>query len=128
MNFRAATGPLAGARAPLAAAWGLMLVAFALVWSHPVVLVAVGLAALAGAVIRGAGSALASAAHACDGVRQGVAPRDRKCSDAPASHMAQLKSATPCAHATAASTTAPGVPDPSACCADAPAFCASVSA
>ena len=63
MNFRAATGPLAGARAPLAAAWGLMLVAFALVWSHPVVLVAVGLAALAGAVISGAGSELARAAR-----------------------------------------------------------------
>ena len=63
MNFRAATGPLAGARAPLAAAWGLMLVAFALVWSNPVVLVAVGLAALAGAVISGAGSELARAAR-----------------------------------------------------------------
>ena len=63
MNFRPATGPLAGARAPLAAAWGLMLVAFALVWSNPVVLVAVGLATLAGAVISGAGSELARAAR-----------------------------------------------------------------
>ena len=63
MNFRPATGPLAGARAPLAAAWGLMLVAFALVWANPVVLVAVGLATLAGAVISGAGSELARAAR-----------------------------------------------------------------
>ncbi len=63
MNFRPATGPLAGARAPLAAAWGLTLVAFALVWANPVVLVAVGLATLAGAVISGAGSELARAAR-----------------------------------------------------------------
>lgn len=58
-----ARGPLAGARAPLSAAWGLALVAFALVWSSPVVLVAVGLCAVAGAALSGAGSDLARAAR-----------------------------------------------------------------
>ena len=58
-----ALGPLGGARAALAASWGLLLVAFALVWSSPVVLVAVGLAVAASAAICGVGGDLARAAR-----------------------------------------------------------------
>ena len=58
-----ALGPLGGARAALAAAWGLLLVAFALVWASPVVLVAVGLAVAASAAICGVGGDLARAAR-----------------------------------------------------------------
>ena len=63
MRPPAAGGPLGGARAPLAAAWGLLLVAFALVWTSPLVLVAVGLATLGAALACGAGGDLARAAR-----------------------------------------------------------------
>lgn len=58
-----ALGPLGGARVALAASWGLLLVAFALVWSSPVVLVAVGLAVAASAALCGVGGDLARAAR-----------------------------------------------------------------
>jgi energy-coupling factor transport system permease protein len=58
-----ACGPLGGARAGLAAAWGLLLVAFALVWSSPVVLVAVGIAVLVAAALCGVAGDLARAAR-----------------------------------------------------------------
>lgn len=56
-------GPLGGARATLSGAWGLLLVAFALAWSSPLVLVAVGLAVGAAALICGVGRDLARAAR-----------------------------------------------------------------
>ena len=58
-----ALGPLGGARAALAASWGLLLVAFALVWASPVVLVAVGLAVAASAALGGGGGGRAPAAR-----------------------------------------------------------------
>ena len=56
-------GPLGGARALVSGTWGLLLVAFALVWSSPVVLVAVGLSVVAAATICGVGRDLARAAR-----------------------------------------------------------------
>ena len=56
-------GPLGGSRAALAASWGLLLVAFALAWSSPIVLVAVGLAVAVSAALCGVGGDLARAAR-----------------------------------------------------------------
>lgn len=63
MRPAVAVGPLGGARAAVATAWGLLLVAFALVWSSPIVLVAVGLAVVAAAALCGVGGDLARAAR-----------------------------------------------------------------
>ena len=56
-------GPLGGARAVVSGTWSLLLVAFALAWSSPFVLVAVGLAVAAAAATCGVGRDLARAAR-----------------------------------------------------------------